>query len=71
MPLSADIRRVAYYFGEDASGDPAVWISIVVPQGLENSHERLTAIKNSTEIFKAEILKTGVRRWPYVKIETE
>ena len=71
MPLSADIRRVAYHFGEDASGDPAVWISIVVPQGLENSHERLTAIKNSTEKFKAEILKTGVKRWPYIKIETE
>lgn len=71
VPLSDDIRSVNFHFGEDSSGEPSVWITVVVPHDLERSRERLNALKDATENFKADVWKSGVKRWPYIKIETE
>jgi hypothetical protein len=71
MPLSDEIRRVHFRFGEDSDGSPAVWIIAVVPEDLKPSKEKIRALSELMESFKDDVHQSDTDRWPYTRIETE
>jgi hypothetical protein len=70
-PLSNEIKRVHFRFGEDSDGSPAVWITVVVPTDLKPSKRKIAAIYNATESFKRDVMEAETNRWPYINVETE
>jgi hypothetical protein len=70
-PLSEEIKRVYFRFGEDSDGSPAVWITVVVPADLRPSKTKISAIYQATESFKKDVLQADTNRWPYISVETE
>ena len=70
-PLSQEIKRVTFRFGEDSDGYPAVWIIVVVPTDLKPSKEKIDTLYRTTEHFRRDVLNSDTSRWPYVTIETE
>lgn len=70
-PLSEEIRRVHFRFGEDSDGSPAVWIRVIVPTDLKPSKSKINAIYQATESFKKDVLEADTNRWPYISVETE
>jgi hypothetical protein len=70
-PLSHDIRRVEFRFGEDSDGSPAVWITVIVPADLKPSKEKIDNLYYATELFRKDILESDTNRWPYISIQTE
>jgi hypothetical protein len=71
MPLSDEIRRVHFRFGEDSDGSPAVWIIVVVPEDLKPSKEKIRALSDLMQSFKDDVHRSDTDRWPYTRIETE
>ncbi len=65
------VRNVSLRYGEDASGDPAVWIVVAAEDDLNPSKEKLTAINEYFDALRTEFRATGTERWPYFVIETE
>jgi hypothetical protein len=70
-PLSAEIRRVNFKFGEDSDGSPAVWITVIVPAALKTSKENIDKLYLDTENFRNDVLLSDTNRWPYIAIEVE
>jgi hypothetical protein len=70
-PLSEDIKRVRFRYGEASDGSPAVWITIIVPADLKPSKEKISALNRATEAFRKDVLEANTDRWPYISVETE
>jgi hypothetical protein len=70
-PLSKDITRVQFRFGEASDGSPAVWITVVVPADLKPSEDKIKELYRTTEGFRKDVLEADTDRWPYISIETE
>ncbi len=70
-PLPKEIKRVYFRFGEDSGGDPAVWITAVVPEDLKPSKEKINALYEATQAFRNEVFQADTGRWPYIEIVTE
>ncbi len=71
MPLSDEIRRVHFRFGEASDGTPAVWIVVVVQDDLKPSKEKIRTLARITESFRKAVHESDTDRWPYISIETE
>jgi len=54
-------------FGEDATGDPAVWISFPIDDDLHPSKEKLSRLNKLVQQTHDMIREYGVSRWPYVR----
>jgi hypothetical protein len=70
-PLSGEIRRVHFRYGEASDGSPAVWITVVIPADLKPTKEKIDALYEATESFRKDILAASTDRWPYISVETE
>jgi hypothetical protein len=70
-PLSDDIKQVRFRFGEASDGSPAIWITVVVPDDLKPSKEKINKLYRATEGLRTDVLKADPSRWPYIDIETE
>jgi hypothetical protein len=65
------VTRIGFEFGEDSTGDPAVWISIFVKRDLEPTKETVDAIHDFAQAIRLEIIEARKRHWPYVRIRMD
>jgi hypothetical protein len=70
-PVSPEIRRVQFEFGDASDGTPAVWVSLVVPEDLNPSKDKIDRLVQSKDSLRRAIWAAGTKRWPYMKIATE
>jgi hypothetical protein len=70
-PLSPEIKRVGFRFGEAWDGSPAVWIDVVVPADLSPSKAKINELNRATALFRKDVLEANTSRWPYINVETE
>ena len=55
-------------FGEDSSGEPAVWIRFVLDHELKDpSPRQLETLTGFSRTVRSKILESQVTRWPYVE----
>lgn len=66
-PRPASVREVQIELGEDSTGDPAVWISLIVDEDLNPSRAKLEELNAFSDTITSEILKHDPRRFPYVR----
>lgn len=64
--LPPSVRGFALEFGEDSTGDPAVWIWFEVDDDLRPSSRKLEELSELARSVTADILKKDFGRWPYV-----
>jgi hypothetical protein len=67
--LPEGVRSVEFEFGEDATGDPAVWILFRVGADVQPTSAKIDEIDNLAQTMKSEIIGAGAGHWPYVRIQ--
>jgi hypothetical protein len=65
------VKRIGFRFGEDSTGDPAVWIRLFTPEDLNPSKAKIAALRRVVDEIRSDILASGSERWPYYEIVTE
>jgi hypothetical protein len=61
-PLPNGVEEVKFKFGDDANGDSAVWITVVVRPDLSPTRNRFADINEFALRLKASILAAGLPR---------
>jgi hypothetical protein len=61
------IRQFDLEFGEDSTGDPAVWILFPIDDDPDPSTEKLSSLNRLVHQTRDMIREYGVTRWPYVR----
>ena len=66
----AEVKGWELEFGDDASGDPAVWVRLRVPTGdaVASSSSRVSALSEFTYRVHQALMQVGLSRWPYVSV---
>jgi hypothetical protein len=65
------IRLFKLHFGEDTTGDPAVWISFVLPRNYPTAPPDIRALTDLGRRVRKELLDEGLERIPYVDFQEE
>ena len=60
------IRQFDLEFGEDSTGDPAVWIWFPIDDDPDPSKEKLSRLNRLVRQTRDMIREYGITRWPYV-----
>jgi hypothetical protein len=67
----ADVVETWYpEFGLDSSGDPAVWIWLVVDDAVANDPTFTTTTTRLQREIHQSLERVGLNRWPYVRLRT-
>lgn len=69
-PLSSSIAELRHSLDIDSSGDPAVWIWVIVDDEAakrERFFEHTATVRQS---IQSALRRHGVRRWPYIHFRT-
>jgi hypothetical protein len=61
------VRRVTFRFGEDQSGDPAVYIEIYVSKETEPTKGKVEELNDFVQIILNDILDHEIDYWPYAR----
>ncbi len=56
-----------FQFGEDSTGDPALWIWFDVLDDLAPSKQKLTAYGSLAKAVKNELREKRISYWPFVR----
>lgn len=67
FPLT--IKKIDVRYGEDSTGNLAVWILVSMDGDPDLSPEKLSRLDDAMKNVKADLAKAGVERWPYFKFE--
>jgi len=59
-----------FEFGQDSSGDPAVWIWVVVDDAAVDEATFANATTRFSREIRGMLQKVGLDRWPYVRLRT-
>jgi hypothetical protein len=65
--IPANVRAVDFDFGEDSTGDPAVWIWLTVDDELQPSRQSIAGLSQFVTDIRSDLLRAGLRHWPYVR----
>jgi hypothetical protein len=65
--LPPNVHRFDVDFGEDSTGDPAVWIWLTVDDELQPSPQSIAGLNSFVTDVRSDILRAGLRHWPYVR----
>ena len=66
--LPPNVRRFDVEFGEDSTGDPAVWIWLLVDDELSPSSQSISRMERFVTDVRSELLRKGLRHWPYFRL---
>ena len=62
------IQQVDVEFGEDSTGDPAVWIWLrVAPNFQPSKPEQMQVLSRYARSVRDGLLERRIQRWPYVR----
>jgi hypothetical protein len=68
--LPAWVKELRFETGNDASGDPALWIWVEV-EDVAAKKDVLTAnFEQVRELLEGAVRSLGVERWPYIRLRT-
>ncbi len=67
LPSHVQIDDNEFAFGEDTDGGPAVWISLWSKSDQRPSEEDVAYLADLLDDIVAEVLRSGVRHWPYFR----
>jgi hypothetical protein len=65
--LPSNVRGFDIEFGEDASGDPAVWIWLTIEDELQPSAQSISSLNSFVTNVRSDLLRRGLTHWPYVR----
>jgi hypothetical protein len=63
----SNVRDVSFEFGEDSTGDPAVWIWLTVDDELQPSNQSISGLNRFVTDVRSDLLRAGLSYWPYVR----
>jgi hypothetical protein len=65
------VKGVQFRFGNDSSGDPAVWIWLVLKDDVDIESPSVQAeLSPVREAYRNAIQRAGIERWPYISVRT-
>ncbi|MBI1776607.1 MAG: hypothetical protein HYR63_14775 [Proteobacteria bacterium] len=71
LKLPAGVKRFELQFGDDSTGDPAVWVLFIIDDDLNPSPKKVSEFSKLAQEVTADLLaklpKKGIERWPYVQ----
>jgi hypothetical protein len=65
-PWPAAVKGYELEFGEDSTGDPAVWIWLAIDDDVRPSAEKIQELGEFRRDVQSAILDAHLSRWPYV-----
>ncbi|MBI3118971.1 MAG: hypothetical protein HYZ00_09820 [Candidatus Hydrogenedentes bacterium] len=69
--LPESVLEVKTEFDADATGDPAVWLYVIVSDKEANSRKFSQSSLDILEKLREAVQQTGVDRWPYIRFRSE
>jgi len=63
------VKNLRLSWGQDATGDEAVWIWVRVPEGVTAQPEALATIKAYKKQMQAKVWELAPGVWPYFRLE--
>lgn len=57
--------------GDDATGDPAVWIWLFVDEEIAQRKEVSRVTTAARQRIRNALAAAGIQRWPYIRARTE
>jgi hypothetical protein len=66
-PLPAAVKGIELEFGEDSTGDPAVWIWLLVDDDVAPSAAKLDELGRFQRGLLSDSIDAGLSHWPYVR----
>jgi hypothetical protein len=63
----ANVREVDFDFGEDSTGDPAVWIWLTVDDDPQPSRQSIVDLSRFVTDIRRDLLSADLLHWPYVR----
>jgi hypothetical protein len=69
--LPDDVHRIEFRLGEDSTGAPAVWITLIAKDDLTPSKRKIADLQRVAEEVRSKVRSSESNRWPYVEIVTE
>jgi hypothetical protein len=70
MKLPETVVDLKHEFGIDSSGEPAVWIWVVLQDAVAGRPTFFSETQEIRERIKSVLRREGVRRWPYIRFRT-
>ena len=65
------VRRVAFNFGEDQTGNPALHLELFVSKDMQPTKEKIEELNDFVQIIVNDILDEEVEYWPYARTFVE
>ena len=69
LPMPEFVQGLRLTWGEDATGDEAVWVWVRVPEGVTARPGALEAIKQFKEQVRMKVGELAPGVWPYIRLE--
>lgn len=63
------VENLRVSWGEDATGDEAVWVWMRVPEGVTAQPGAMAAIKAYKKQMQAKVFELAPGVWPYFRLE--
>ncbi len=64
-------ERFELQFGEDSTGDAAVWISFLLDAEFPSTPERVRELTSLQSMVKSKLFESEIKRVPYVRFRQE
>jgi hypothetical protein len=65
------VRRVDFTFGEDWTGDPAVYIDLIVDKSVKPTMEKAQELNDFVRLIHNDLIDGNFEFWPYSRTFTE
>ena len=69
-PWPPAVKGFELEFGEDSTGDPAVWVWLMIDDDVSPSAEKIRELGYFSRDLQSAIIDAGLSRWPYVRFRT-
>ncbi|MDQ2803486.1 MAG: hypothetical protein M3Y41_12700 [Pseudomonadota bacterium] len=69
-PWPEAVEDVELEFGEDSSGDPAVWVWLLVAPDLEPPAATMRELSDFAQSIRWGLTEPDLKHWPYVGFRT-
>lgn len=64
------VTRVVTEFGQDWTGDPAVWFYVILKDEVTSRTTFYEDADKAAEVLRQAMIRTGTNRFPYVRVRT-
>jgi hypothetical protein len=69
-PWPPAVKGFELEFGEDSTGDPAVWVWLMIDDDVSPPAEKIKELGRFRRGLVSAIMDAGLSHWPYVRFRT-